>query len=120
MILAVVGSTKFVHPDAKQLAREIILHKFEIFEPELVVSGGAVGIDQLAARCALGMGIECREHRPQFPRWEPDGYKARNILIAEDCTHLVAIRCHRSRTYGSGWTADYAKDLDKRVEVITL
>lgn len=120
MILAVVGSTKFIHPDALSLARQLILHKMEIFEPEMVVSGGADGIDKLAAFCAEGMGIDCREYLPTFPRWEPEGYKARNILVASACTDLFAIRCHRSRTYGSGWTADYAQELGKKVERLTL
>lgn len=120
MILAVVGSTAFAHPDAVQLARELILHKYEIYEPQLVVSGGAEGIDSLAEFLAKGMEIPFRPHLPRNRRWAPDGYMERNMLIAQDCSHLFAIRCHRSRTYGSGWTADYAEELGKNVERITL
>lgn len=120
MRLAIVGSTKFVHPDSLQLSREIILHTLEIYEPELVISGGAIGIDTLARFCAEGMEIPVKEHLPNNKRWEPDGYKARNILIAEDCTHLLALRCHQSRTYGSGFTADHAEKLGRKVTRIIL
>ncbi len=120
MRLAIVGSVKFAHPQAAGLARDIILHKLEIYEPELVISGGAVGVDSIARYCAEGMGIEFQEYLPNNPRWEPDGYKDRNAIIATECTHLLALRCHKATTYGSGWTADYAEKLMREVERIFL
>jgi hypothetical protein len=130
--LAIVGSTRFAHPDALHIARLIILYKLEVFEPDCVISGGAEGIDSLADECATGMGVPTLIHRPKNQRWKPEGFEDRNRLIAEGCTHLLAIRCHRfgknnrwmshcaGSTYGSGWTADEAERLGKVVERIVL
>lgn len=132
MILAIVGSTKFTHPDALDVAREILLHKLEIFQPEVVISGGAEGIDKLGAWIAAGMGFATVEYLPENPRWEPDGFKARNLLIAQRCTHLLAIRDHRlgknngwmpnlgRSTFGSGFTAVEAQKNGAVVETIVL
>jgi hypothetical protein len=37
-----------------------------------------------------------------------------------DCTVLLAIRCHASATYGSGWAADEAQRQGKRVLRVVL
>lgn len=114
--LAVVGSTKFSGDiGATDKAREIIVAALEYLNPDAVISGGAVGIDTLAANVARSRGIELVVHTPTFPRWQPEGYKERNIRIAEYCTHLLAIRHSDSRTYGSGWTADYAEKIGRTV-----
>ncbi len=81
--------------------------------PNRVISGGADGIDKLAARLAKDRGIPVTEHLPQKPKWYY--YKKRNRLIAEECDALVCIRHIKSKTHGSGWTADYAEKLGKEV-----
>jgi hypothetical protein len=112
--LAIVGSTKFADdPEAKDWAAHYIQWVLQKYYPEVVISGGAIGIDQLAATLAAFEDIEVIEHLPVTKDWP--GYKARNILIAQDCTHLLAIRHSQSTTYGSGWTADYAEKLGKKV-----
>jgi len=136
MKLAIIGSTKFTHPEALNIARQLILHKLEIFTPEIVISGGAKGIDQLGVEMAKEMEIETLVFSPQTLRWRPDdgtvGFESRNMLIVEYCTHLLAIRDHKrsknngwskhntDSTYGSGWTADYAQNLGLKVERIVL
>lgn len=119
--LAVVGSTQFEDdPDATLVASALIVIAFARWEPELVVSGGAAGIDRLAARLAKARGIQVREYLPKHRRWAPDGFEARNLLIAGDCTHLLCIRHHASTTYGSGWTADRAAEMGAVVERHTV
>lgn len=135
MKLAIVGSVRFTHPDAFQLAADIIRHKFRVFDPEEFISGGEPdGVDGLAEKLATEHGIPEERRKiflPKSHRWAPNGYQDRNILIAETCTHLLAIRDHRSKsngwmdtapygTYGSGWTADFAEGLGRRVERIVL
>jgi predicted Rossmann fold nucleotide-binding protein DprA/Smf involved in DNA uptake len=114
--LAVVGSTRFAHDmPALGLARDLIVRAVEFYRPDVVISGGAVGIDQLAAEVAGACGIELVEHLPSHQRWQPDGFKARNLAIAHDCTHLLCVRHRASTTYGSGWTADRAQQLGRTV-----
>ena len=121
MRLAIVGSTAFEHDpvalaQASALIEQVLLH----YQPELVVSGGAPGIDRLAEGLANAHALPTLVRKPRNPRWEPHGYKERNIQIAETCTHLLAIRHTSSTTYGSGWTADYAERLGRQVRRASL
>jgi predicted Rossmann fold nucleotide-binding protein DprA/Smf involved in DNA uptake len=120
--LAIVGSTKFADPGAYGKARQLINVWIAELRPVAVISGGAEGIDTMAEEVARQWGyhehhVEKRLiiHRPKNHRWQPEGFKDRNLLIAHDCTHLLAIRCKQSTTYGSGWTADRAEELGKTV-----
>lgn len=124
-ILAVVGSTSFVRPEAESLAAQIIATFISQLQPLRLVSGGAEGVDTWAKEIGgqFHYWVENGgfvEHLPKHRRWSPDGFKDRNIRIADDCTHLLAVRCHASKTYGSGWTADYAAKHDRIVYRVTL
>jgi predicted Rossmann fold nucleotide-binding protein DprA/Smf involved in DNA uptake len=124
-ILAVVGSTKFQRPEADLLAPQVIATFLAQLQPLRVVSGGAEGVDAMAREIASQFGWYLEdgsfvEHLPKHRRWSPDGFKERNVLIAEECTHLLAIRCHASKTYGSGWTADYAEKRGRTVYRVVL
>lgn len=121
MKLAIVGSTRFVNPQGEMLARNAIEGFMAgLVDTDIVISGGALGVDSWAAEAARVWGFEVVEHFPKNPRWEPDGYKDRNFLIATECDALVRIYCAKSMTYGSGWTADYALKLDKPVVSIKV
>lgn len=121
VVLAIVGSTRFAGDSERTLAalRRITETVAEL-RPDRIVSGGAKGIDTIAARYAYRHRIPLTEHLPKRPRWAPDGYRDRNLLIAQECTHLLCIRHPLSRTYGSGWTADQAEKLGKRVCRVTI
>lgn len=122
MRLAIVGSVRFVDPAAPGHARHLINQRIDEHRPAAIISGGAAGIDTTAEEIARLWGYSENNaekrlviHRPKNRRWEPDGFKDRNLLIAQECTHLLAIRCRQSVTYGSGWTADQAEKLGKTV-----
>jgi hypothetical protein len=70
-------------------------------------------------KCDL-TGQRCEVLAPENKRWEPAGYKARNIAIAERCDQMLCIRDPGSSTYGSGWTANYCRTLDKPVTVVEI
>lgn len=117
VVLAIVGSTQFAQDEKATIAAERIIDEtIQELRPDHIVSGGAIGVDELAVLAADRWGIPITEYKPKHRRWAPDGYKARNQLIAEACTHLLCIRHVNSKTYGSGWTADYAHRLGKPVE----
>lgn len=116
-ILAVVGSTKFnddIH--SWHVAYSFLEELIKDIPPNIIVSGGALGIDSIARSLALELNIEFEEYLPNNPHWEPNGYRERNIKIAESCTRLVCVRHFDSKTYGSGWTADYAERIGKPVK----
>lgn len=114
-VLAVVGSQEFRNPLAIPLATELIARAFAHVHPKLVISGGARGVDELAARVAIAQGFRFQALTPRQRRWKPDGFAERNLAIAHCCTVLMAIRCAVARTYGSGWTADRAQELGRTV-----
>lgn len=96
------------HPEAER----IIAMYLAKLRPTEVISGGAVGVDQSAARLARAARIKVSEYLPAEPNWDR-GYKPRNLLIALHCDGLLRISCKESKTYGSGWTRDRVKEMGK-------
>lgn len=122
--LAVVGSTTMPDGAAFLAADTLITRAYQQFHNQIntdggaVISGGADGVDTWARSRAETFGWTVTngkfiEHRPANPRWKPDGYQARNQLIAQDCTHILRLCRPDSATYGSGWTLDRAADLGR-------
>jgi len=110
--LAIVG-TRIV-PNERMACR-LIYAAISGFVPQTVISGGAPGIDTFVETVCRRADVDIDIYRPEFPRWEPDGYKLRNIRIAEDCDVLVCIRSREAKTFGSGWTANEAERIGKTV-----
>ena len=118
---------------AESLIRQAILeHK-----PNIVVSGGARGIDTFAREIAQEMGVTVMEFVPETSVWDaspmagavptetptdfgmrvtvPGGFRARNEAVGDACTCLERLYTRTTTTYGSGWTADHAEKLGKNV-----
>lgn len=119
MRLAVVGSVK-VNEQQLKFAKAVIQGVLIFYMPEVVISGGAEGIDSLAESETDLLYLRKKIFLPKNKRWEPEGYKERNLKIAGDCTHLLCIRSKQSTTYGSGWTADRAEGMGKTVWRLTI
>lgn len=121
-ILTIVGSQNLtLH---QELEVKSLCNK-EIFDhqPTKIYSGGAIGVDTLAIKCANALEIPWEEIVPTDEDMLYEGfarYKPRNMKLAAICDRLVCIRSKQSRTYGSGWTADYAEKLGKNVERFTV
>lgn len=118
MRLAIVGSVN-VNEQQLRFAKAVIQGVLIFYMPDVIISGGAKGIDSLAEEEAELLYLHREIFLPKNARWEPEGYKERNLQIAEDCTHLLCIRTKQSTTYGSGWTADQAERLGKTVWRVT-
>lgn len=125
MILAIVGSQN-IDEEQTVVAKALIFNIFWAFggaHDDMyfgVISGGANGVDSLVKEVLEENDPESydtyfTEYLPENPRWEPDGYKDRNIRIATDADVLWCIRSRQTKTYGSGWTADYAESIGKKV-----
>ena len=119
MKLAIVGSRSLNgHPEALRVIRKV-LDAYQAHHPVLViVSGGARGIDRMAADEARRRGLEVIEHLPAGTTWRD--YRERNERIARDCDELVRIADSSSRTYGSGWTRDRARELGRPTTDYTI
>lgn len=125
--LGIVGNVAI---DRRQgeLAWHLISGLISVWTPREIWSGGATGIDSVAATVAGNYGYHDDEHYqegwslgrlvvclPDVQAWDPvgrRGFKARNMEIVNGVDRLVRISKHDNgdRTYGSGWTADRAED----------
>lgn len=89
--LAIVGSREICDPTLV-LKTIDILKKYSQFDTiELIVSGGARGVDSLAKDYAEKNNIPCKEH---LPDWDKHGKAAgfiRNEKIINEATHVIAI-----------------------------
>ena len=116
MTLAIVGSTSLAgNAEAERHIQRVL----DVYRPDVLVSGGAVGIDTMAKRAALARDIRVVEFTPEVRRWDGGdriGFKQRNVQIAEACDRLVRSVAAGSTTYGSGWTRDRAAALGKPTE----
>ncbi len=95
------------------------------------ISGGAKGVDTEAEDVAKQLGIKTIIHKPLENKWE-NGYKPRNIKIAQECdilycfpTKVKTTECYHCKAEdhevtGGCWTMKYAKSLKKEVHIVPL
>lgn len=119
--LAIVGTRILGCKDDYRRSKARIERALSVLHPEIFVSGGAVGIDSLAESIARDLGYNEKAgtlivHKPTTRKFQgPGGYAERNERIAEDCTHLLRLSCFLAETYGSAWTAQKARMLNRVV-----
>jgi hypothetical protein len=119
--LAIVGTRVLGCPDDRYLAYAAAAAQIREHAPDVVISGGAGGSDQLAEQAAILHGYSEAAgtlviFRPRRRRLHGEGgFRERDEKIAAACTHLVRIACQQATTWGSGWTADEADRLGKPV-----
>lgn len=111
MRVAIVGSRDY--PDLAEVRRYV-----GTLPPDtVVVTGGARGVDRVAADEAESRGLAVVIH---CAKWDDEGRSAgyrRNIRIVEDCDRVVAFWDGGSR--GTQHTIDIARRKGRPVEVIT-
>lgn len=105
-VLAIVGSQDLTR-EQECKAVSIMMAVLQARRPDKIVSGGAPGVDTLAERVAVHLGVPFEAFLPRVKAWAaPGGFRDRNMQIVGACTRLLCLRSVQSRTYGSGWTAD--------------
>lgn len=85
---------------------------------EVLVSGGAVGIDSLVRRYAEAKGISLVEFLPDYKRYGRAAPLIRNREIAEYADEAIAFWDGKSR--GTMHTIDLFRSLGKRVRVVVV
>lgn len=127
--LIIVGSqAKAWTPEGERQARELIRATLHLLQPNAVGSGRSPGggVDLWAEEEAARLGFteengKFRAFSARVNAWSgPGGFQARNLKMAEWCTHLLAIRSEVSQTYGSGWTFQRARGLGKTAYMTTV
>lgn len=118
--LAVVGSTKFLNSRWNKISYDLILNTIDrlgILDRSIgIVSGGAQGVDSLGEQLADSWWYRKCIFPPKNSRWEPEGFKERNELVAQVATWGLGIRCESSSSFGTGWTTQRIEQLGKPIE----
>lgn len=123
MRLVIVGSmekawTPEEVPMVKGLIRDVIeQYRTDDQVKEFIVGSGespSGGVDIWVHEVCDAMGIPFWPFPPKFRGWA--AYKERDQQMADWCTALVRIKSVRSKTYGSGWTRDRAREQGKLTE----
>ena len=104
MKLAIIGSRK---------CPAIDIASYLTFMPDVIISGGAIGIDTLARQFAEQNNIPIIEFLPEYHKYGRKAPLMRNIQIVENCDSVIAFWDGKSP--GTKFTIDYAKKLGKPV-----
>lgn len=92
--LGIVGhaADKFT-PETSTAARQAVLERALDLGATRIVSGGCHlgGVDLWAEDLAALLGLPKTVHLPRYRRWRPDGYEARNLLIARDSDLVLVV-----------------------------
>ena len=123
MKIAIVGAegkkwNPWQEAEVKGVIRDILV---EDPENTIMVSGHCPkgGVDIWAEEIAKEANIKMDIFPPHINQWSPDGYKERNIQIAEDCDIMYVISPSHDWN-GGKWTGKRAESLGKEVKYITI
>jgi len=89
MKVAIVGTSHALTENEERDIRQFCAMVLKEEHTDILVSGGARGVDSIAEEVAQGLGIQLEVHLPKSMKWED--YKKRNIEIAESCDKLICI-----------------------------
>lgn len=85
---------------------------------ELIISGGAKGVDTLAEKYALSHEIETLILKPDYERFGRGAPLKRNESMIQQADMVLAVWNGKSR--GTAYSIEYAKKQGKPVQVITI
>lgn len=85
---------------------------------ELIISGGARGIDTLAEQYADEMGIEKIIIRPQYEKYGRSAPIKRNEEMVDLCDVLLAV--WDGESHGTKYTLNYARKKGKKIIEIVV
>lgn len=112
MKIAIIGSRETGNINFEELLKKHLL----IFPTDIIISGGARGIDTLAAQYARKHGMKLLEFRPDYATFGRGATFVRNRLIVDMADVVLAFWNGTSR--GTKYTIEYAKK--KYVPVIII
>lgn len=133
MKIAIVGTSRDLTPREYFNMKDKIktLLRSYLKSETTIISGGAKGVDILAENIARNKGFKTQIYETSMSNWE--GYKVRNMQIAEDCDELYCLTLHtkermcyhhtphadHEKTAGC-WTMNHALRLNKPCKLIVI
>lgn len=112
MKIAIIGTRECGNINLEQE----IINRMLIFRNDTIISGGARGIDTLAAMYARKHGMKLLEFRPDYATYGRSATFVRNRQIVDEADVVIAFWNGTSR--GTKYTIEYAKK--KHVPVIII
>lgn len=112
MKIAIIGSRETGNINFEELLKKHIV----VLANDTIISGGARGIDTLAAQYARKRGAKLLEFRPDYATYGRGATFVRNRLIVDKADVVIAFWNGSSR--GTKYTIDYAKK--KHVPLIII
>lgn len=103
MKIAIIGSREYGNINFEELLKK----HFDVFAHDTIISGGARGIDTLAAQYAKKHGVKLLEFRPDYATFGRGATFVRNRLIVDMADIVIAFWNGSSR--GTKYTIEYAK-----------
>jgi predicted Rossmann fold nucleotide-binding protein DprA/Smf involved in DNA uptake len=111
--VAVVGNRKgWTYSEVKTKLKSVLL-----LQDDLIVSGGAEGVDTFAQMYAKENGHPIIIHYPHPQVKSPDRYHQRNRKVVDDAELILAF--NRQEKGGTVYTIKYANSVKKRTHVFT-
>lgn len=117
-VVCIVGSVNIDEEKARPIIHSLIDFYNKYSHNTVIISGGAKGVDTIVEEEANKLLVPFVIFKPKEERWS--SYKERNWSMAYACDKLFRIKSKDSKTYGSGWTRDRAKEMGKYVEEIVI
>ncbi|MBC8110279.1 MAG: DUF2493 domain-containing protein [Verrucomicrobia bacterium] len=109
MKLAVSGSRTI-------LVSQALLDFLNEWQPETVITGGAVGVDVLAEKWATENSKKLLIKKPEYSKYGKTAPMVRNSAIVKECDALIAVWDGKSK--GTQATIKMAKRAGKLLKVI--
>jgi hypothetical protein len=113
MKLAIVGSRSFTN---YFFLKKMVLKTFVLKEINLIVSGGALGVDKMGERFAKEHEIPTFIHKPDWKKYGKAAGMIRNEFIIRDSDAVIAFWDDKSR--GTANAIEWAKKLEKILTVV--
>lgn len=115
MVVAIVGSRSI---ENKDLIFSYLDEFRKYIEFDMIVSGGAIGVDALAYSYAVENGITFVCHPPKPEDGYPKKFFRRNIRIVDHCEILIAF--HKDNSRGTAHAISTARKRGKKVYEVIL
>jgi predicted Rossmann fold nucleotide-binding protein DprA/Smf involved in DNA uptake len=109
MKLAIIGSRNIENINIDDYIKE---------KPDMIISGGAKGIDTLAWAWAIDNHIEIEVIRPEYNKYGKAAPLKRNKIIVEKSDKILAF--WDGKSHGTKFVIDYANKTGKEVEIIQI
>lgn len=109
MITAIIGSRNITAFD---------LSKVVPSDTTAIVSGGASGVDALAAKFARAKRLPLVEFKPNYREFGKGAPFVRNRQIIDYCDNVVAV--WNGVSHGTKYTVEYARKQGKKVMLVVV